>query len=155
MISGYMLDTNIFNCLMDSKLAIEEVAPADSEIYATHIQIDELSQTPNDKGRRDQLLQFFQIVDPVKISTSVIVWDISKWNEAEWADDAAAAMYNGILNLLPEKKKNPLNPCRDAIIAVTAIKKNLVLITADQDLSDALKQLGHEKNVQFLKRKAQ
>jgi len=148
MIKGYMLDTVIFNRLLDDDISLDDFSPEKPKLYMTHIQTDEVSST-SDTDRRESLLNQINLIEPEDIATSVGVWGDSYWGACEWGDNDTHALYDSILAKLPKRIKNPFNPTRDARIAVTAIKNDLILLTDDQDLQDAVVQSGYEKNVLF------
>jgi hypothetical protein len=43
----YMLDTNIFNHILDGTIDISELTKLRGEFFVTHIQLDELNATPD------------------------------------------------------------------------------------------------------------
>jgi hypothetical protein len=85
------------------------------------VQEDELAATP-DVARREALLN---VVPRERVPTSVAVWDVSRWGEAELGDGSDYEAVRG------ESRQR----YRDAIIAATAESKAQVLVTEDQDLA--------------------
>jgi len=45
----YLLDTNVFNDVLDGKISLSKLAGR--RVFATHIQHDELNNTPNQQRR--------------------------------------------------------------------------------------------------------
>ncbi len=80
---GYMLDTNIFNRLVDGRLAIRDL-PSDDEFYATSIQIQELNQT-KDVVLRTTLNQKFAELGPTQDQIKTTLWDFAGWGEGGWS----------------------------------------------------------------------
>ena len=134
---GLLLDTVIFNRLLDRKL--EPSVFGDVQLYATHLQGDELNETP-DPLRRGSLLSTFKQVAPAPIATESFILGLSRLDNAKLA--SSDTLYHSILKEIGEKPKNPNNPRRDALIGETAIRNGLTLITDDQSLRDAVNKLG-------------
>jgi len=140
----YMLDTNVFNHFLDGKITLEQLSG--HELFATHIQRDELEQTRSSE-RRSQLLSVFQSIEPKISSTATTVWGISKWGLAKYGDDDG--VYEALLKRIREldekfskNKKFPENQSKDALIAETAIREGLILVTNDRSLTIASKENG-------------
>jgi len=49
----------------------------------THIQLDQITATPDPK-RRDALLAVVAAIPSKRIPTDGAIWGLSKWNEAKW-----------------------------------------------------------------------
>lgn len=154
-----MFDTNIFNRILDDKFDFN-LLPKPTEIYATHIQHDEILNTPDKfKERRDRLLELFDYLiqecvpteafllgysrlgqarlgSGKSIETESGVWDLSNWGEFKWTKEDN--LYQPILEQLKrlDNNKNRLTShMRDSLIAETALKNNLTLVTADNKLA--------------------
>ena len=65
--TAYMLDTNVFNRLLDGQVSID--AFRGLRLVATHVQLDELRATKN-SARAAQLLRIFEEADPRMVSSS-------------------------------------------------------------------------------------
>jgi predicted nucleic acid-binding protein len=130
-----MLDTNIFNKVLDGQVCIDIFSK--SSIYVTHIQHDELKAT-NNVLRRKQLLGIFHLIEKKKIDTESAVFDVSRFDEAKFSDDS---LYEQIKKELDAVKKKP-NNIQDALIAETSIKNNLILITTDGILQEIVCRLN-------------
>ena len=132
--AGYMLDTNLFNRVADDDVALG--AFQGLRLYATHVQWDELNAT-KDIGRVAALRKAFELVGPKVVVTSSAVWDVSKWDQAGWGteDGFFQRMLKRLRELDAETGKphrDPNNPVRDVLIAETAIKNGLTVISGDQ-----------------------
>jgi predicted nucleic acid-binding protein len=142
---GYMLDTNIFDRVVDGKTPL--AAFAERSVFATHVQRDELGAACPERARA--LLEKFEVIDPGKLATVSAAWNVSKWGEAGWGDDDR--LWEQILGRIKEldqkkakkrKPKRPENQQRDALIAETAIKHGLTLVTDDTALLQAVGEFG-------------
>lgn len=156
-----MFDTNIFNRILDDQLPLEKIT-ANAEVYATHIQRDEIQNTA-DKNRREALLKVFHELtsksvptastvadisraDESKVGGSRViptesaVWDVSRWDEAKWSNgyDLYTPIRTDLDIINCDKKNNP----HDALIAETAIDNNFVLVTEDADLARVASRYG-------------
>lgn len=133
-----MLDTCIFNKLLDCKIKSEEL-PADGEFYATHIQIDEIKKT-SDVNRREALLsKFKELTQPGIIATETFLADISHVDIDRLGNGAWYGKVKGTLDSLNKRKRNN---SQDSLIAEAAIMNSFTLLTADKDLSIACEQLS-------------
>jgi predicted nucleic acid-binding protein len=133
----YMLDTNIFNSLLDESTILENL-PKDGQFIATAMQIWEISQTKNEL-KRQKLLDKFYEVGPEKVPTVSALWGVTSWNEGCYG---AGEHYQVILEKLNSKNKSKKNNHIDALIAETAMSLNAVLITSDKDLCSVISNLG-------------
>jgi predicted nucleic acid-binding protein len=134
--TGYMVDTNVFDGILDGTIAISTV---DGPLYATSIQRDEISVIPNEE-KRTSLLAIFHA--SIRLNTPVAVWDVSSWDEANFGTpeqnefvETFAAELRAADHISRKRPKAPLlNSMRDALIAITAREHGLVLITGDKNL---------------------
>lgn len=152
----YMFDTNIFNRILDRSLDLE----LEDLYYVTHIQKDELMAESNEE-RRELLLKTFNLIQSVSIPTESAIWGVSKWDQCKWGDEDNATtiptesfalgiskfemaklsdgdLYSKILYSLNSRKKRS-NNVQDALIAETAIKNEITLVTCDKALKDVVK----------------
>jgi predicted nucleic acid-binding protein len=157
----YMLDTNIFNHILDGSISLNGIEE-NAELYATHIQMDELNNT-TDQNRRNALIKVFKslinnevptestILDVSRLGQSKLggnrivptesaIWCISKWDQASWA--AEDSLYEPIKNELDKNNGYRTNNIQDALIAETAIKNNIILVTRDRDLFTIASKFG-------------
>lgn len=135
---GYMLDTNIFNRLVDGRLAISDL-PSDDEFFATSIQIQELNATSNE-GRRAALTGKFSEVSPKIDPINTSLWGYASYGESAWG--AVGDHFEKIkteLDLLNKCKPN--NPA-DALIGEVSISNQHTLITTDRHLAEVVERNG-------------
>lgn len=156
---GLTFDTNIFNAILDGSLDIGQFKGL---AYITHIQHDELQNT-KDPTRKHALLKIFDevVTDESSIDTESFVldvsrlnmaklggrrlptesaiWDVSRYGQAKWTPEDS--IYQAIKDRLDSFKKKQ-NNIQDALIAETAIKNGLALVTNDQNLCTVAKEFG-------------
>jgi len=133
-----MFDTNVFNRILDDDFDVAMLA-GEAKYYVTHVQLDEIKNTRN-STRREKLMAIFASIPQDHISTESAVWDISNWDEAKWSD--GNGLYDKILEALNERNKGKANNRQDALIAETAVKNGLGLVTRDSDLEGVVRQFG-------------
>ena len=134
-----MLDTNIFNHILDNKILIENF-PENLNLFITHIQLDELEKT-RDQNRRKMLLTIFKKIDQENIPTESLVLSVSKLGKAKLGDENG--LYKKIKLDLDEKEIKQNNK-QDALIAKTTIKNGLILVTDDSDLLEVTQKYNGE-----------
>jgi rRNA-processing protein FCF1 len=134
---SYVVDTNIFNKLVDGVFRIEDL-PSDGPYLATHVQIDELNNT-KDTERRARLFLMFAEVRPQVVPTESFVWDVSRWDHGKWGD---GILYEKLKQDLDALNKSKANNARDILIAEVAIVNEYTLLTADRDLATVAKKHG-------------
>ena len=157
---AYMLDTNVFNHVLDGKIDIASFEGR--RMIATHIQRDEISNTKNDT-RREALLSVFEfLTENLTPTTSAVagisvagaccagsdsvvptesaVWGVSRWGQAKWgtSDD----IFEGMRRELNALNKGKMNNAQDILIAETSIRNGWVLITSDIDLFAVVTKYG-------------
>jgi len=156
-----MFDTVVFNRILDGVLTIDELTEK-GQFYATHIQLDEINNTPNIE-RRQALLEVFNeitvrniptesfVLDTSRlgeaklgggniIPTETGVWDVSTWDQAKWGEENGLyTSFKTELDLLNKGKKNNI---QDTLIVETAIKNRFILITDYIDLCTVTKLFG-------------
>jgi predicted nucleic acid-binding protein len=138
----YMLDTNVFNHLLDQKISASLFAG--HHVIAAGIQADELSATSND-DRRTFLLDVFKEVAPVHTLSSSFAFGIegAGLGQAYWNDGTEQfRKMLARLEMLDQKKYRHLNQTRDVLIAETAIKNGAILITGDTNLRQVMSEFG-------------
>jgi hypothetical protein len=138
---GYMLDTTEFNAVAKGKLAVGVIAG--QRLFATHVQLDELDQTPNEEIRA-RLRAAFEVVAAESLPTESMVWDVSRWGQAKWPgkDSAFEAMRARLQELDKSGPNRNLNQHRDILIAETAIKNGFVLVSRDARLRTVTTEFG-------------
>ncbi len=138
---SFMFDTNVFNHVLDGMAELSGFVGR-AKFYATHIQIDELKNTSN-RARRDALIQVFEEITNIRVSTESFalgilsldeaklggeqpvttesaVWGISKWGRCKWA--ATDNLYRPIRSELDLLNQSKPNNAQDSLIAETSIK---------------------------------
>lgn len=136
---GFMLDTTEFNAVAKGRIAIS--AYAGLRLFATHVQLDELRSTGCERAR-DRLVATFEEIGPEKIPTETAFWNVSKWDEAKWsADDGLFKRMLGRLIALDGRDRGD-NQRRDILIAETAIKNELTLLSGDEKLRTVTTEFG-------------
>ena len=119
--NGFMFDTNIFNRILDKNIQIN-LSP-EFDYYITHIQFDELNETPIE-DRKNELLKIFKEIDQNDIPTESAIVGISRVGKCKVGN---GKLYNLLLVKLQEldkkngKKKRRENQPRDILIAETCI----------------------------------
>jgi predicted nucleic acid-binding protein len=133
----YVVDTNIFNRLADGVDVLGRL-PADAQLIATHIQIDEINSTI-DKERRARLFLAFAHFRPTLLPTETAVWGVSRWGEAKWGE---GPYFNAIGVALDSRNHSKSNNREDALIAEVALTHGYGLVTADRDLAKVVEECG-------------
>jgi predicted nucleic acid-binding protein len=134
---GFMFDTNIFNSILDGEIEIELFNRF--KLYVTHIQSDELTNTRNIQ-RREKLTEIFQKIPQEKMPTESGAWNISSWDDFKWSDPNDHLREEILAEMDSRKKKQ--NNQQDSLIAETALKNNLILVTNDGILMDTMKRFN-------------
>ncbi len=134
----YMFDTNAFNDILDGKIDLASL-PTDARYVVTHVQLDELNAT-KDERRKELLLNVFELVGADSLPTESMVWGVSRWGLSKWSsDDGVFEMIRGYLD---SRNKGKANNLQDALIGETAYKNGFVFVTRDNDLYQVLHELG-------------
>lgn len=137
---NYMIDTCIFNFLIDGNYTINDLPTG--KYYITHIQRDELDAT-TDKVRRNDLKNQLNVTNSTKVVTSVALCGLAPSGESSCGD---TKFFSIILTELDNRKKKR-NNYKDAVIGATAIKNNFLLITGDSDFAEVMENLCGENKV--------
>ena len=158
--NDFMFDTVVFNKLLDGSFTLNQFK-ANLKFYATHIQEDELNNTPS-LDRRGQLYRVFTafigrnlptestVLDVSRlgksklgsgglIPTETMVWGVGRWGQGKWG--ANGNLYADIRSRLDDLKKKK-NNVQDALIAETAICNKLCLVTDDKNLCQVAREFG-------------
>ena len=133
-----MFDTVIFNRVVEHKVSVELLAEC-VNVYATHIPRDEINNTPCSE-KKAELNQVFVDIVLEERPTESAVWGVSKWGSKWFKDDS---LYEPIKAAL-DKRKQKENNTQDALIAETAIKNDLTLVTDDNPLREEASKFGAE-----------
>lgn len=137
-IKQYILDTCIFNWLLDGRILIEDL-PSDGVFVATSVQRAELRATRSDV-RRTALLAKFEEIGPELVPPESFMFDVdgAGFDEARWSDGKT---YHHLKTALDRIHDVPSN-VQDALIAEVALKHGMALVTADQNLRSVAEQFG-------------
>ncbi len=132
-----MFDTVIFNSILDSDIDIALLNGR--ECFATHIQYDEILATP-DATRRSQLEEVFSLIPQLtQLPTESFVIGVSRLGESRLSDGILYSKMRSRLNEVNKRKRNNL---QDILIAETAMKTNITLVTHDKDLFAIITEFG-------------
>lgn len=135
---GFLLDTNIFNHLVEGKIKKEDL-PLEFPTFVTTIQYDEISKCTDD-SKRSYLMSWLRTLPDDVVPLETLVWDVGHWDNAKFSD---GEMYKKLLSSLESKKKRKNNAnIHDALLGETAIIGDMVLVTNDRDLADVVKLHG-------------
>jgi hypothetical protein len=102
----YMVDTNIFNWLVDGAVSIEDL-PSDGQFIATHIQRDEIDKT-KDVARRAKLSAKFSGT-AVVVPTESFVIGVSRLDQAKLSDGRDYTILRAELDKANKDKANNVN----------------------------------------------
>ena len=131
-----MFDTVIFNRIVENHISVESLNEF-VEVYATYVQRKEINnERMKDKEKQAKLNQIFNslVSEEHYLSTESTLWDYTPWNKGKWTDpnDNCRPIRDDLDNV--EKKENNF---KDALIAETAKKNDLILVTEDIPLQNA------------------
>jgi hypothetical protein len=132
-----VVDTNIINMLIDGTLSTDDF-PADAELIATHVQIDEINRTPDQERRARLFLSFTMTVRP-PIPTESFILDDSRLDHGKLSEDR---LYNALKAELDALNNSKPNNVQDASIAEVAIINGYTLLTAGCDLATVAQNHG-------------
>ena len=122
----YVVDTSLINKLVDGSVHADEL-PKDGSFVASHIQIDEINRTKNQKRRSELLQKFSETIDEM-LPTESFVLGTSRLDKGKLGDGVS---YDAIKTELDSMNKGKTNNSEDALIAEIAMKNGYVLLTAD------------------------
>lgn len=132
-----ILDTNIFNRLLDGQIAIAQLPLG--QYVATHIQLDEIERTPDPERRAELHAQFASIIDEVTPTESFVL-DFSRLDMARLGDAVVFEQLRDTLSAAaPQRFTANTN---DALIGEAAINNGYTLVTADRELASIVRRLG-------------
>jgi hypothetical protein len=125
--------SRLHNWPMRSPLPLSAISG--QRLFATHVQLDEIDKTPCERTRA-QLRVAFEEIAAENLPTESAVWDVSRWNQAKWpaGDSLFKAMLACLKALDKAGEKRHLNQLRDILIAETAIRNGLILVSGDPKL---------------------
>ncbi len=128
----YLLDTCVFNWLVDKKINEEDLNKliGNGVAIVTHIQIDEINNTSDQERRARLSLVQASLIKGV-IPTETTVLDIARLGYSNLGNGILYSKIKMDLDQIRSKENN----IQDALIAETSIKNGYILITADANLS--------------------
>ena len=130
-----MFDTVIFNRIVENDISVESLNEF-VEVFATYVQRKEINdEGMKDKEKQAKLNQIFNslVSEEHYLSTESTLWDYTPWNKGKWTDPNDN--YRPIRDDLDNVKKKE-NNFKDALIAETAKKNDLILVTEDSPLEN-------------------
>jgi hypothetical protein len=135
---AYMLDTNVFNAVVDGDISV--AAFAGCRLLVIGVQRAELMATKC-AARREALLAIAVEINLTTSLASTFAFGIegAGFNQACWNDGSGTfeKMLDRLRQLDTKKKKkgvDDLNPDRDILTAETAIKNQAILVSNDNNL---------------------
>ena len=135
-----MLDTNAFNVILDTPNLEPSKLSRCGKFFVTHVQLNEIQATKKPPERLSELLAVFETVEQDTVPTAAAVFDVSEYGNAEWGD--ANGDYDRILLLLKQKGGGNRGITKDALIGVTALKRQYTLVTNDARLLATVVEMG-------------
>lgn len=135
---AYLLDTNIFNQLVDDRISFAEL-PTDGPLLATYLQMQEIGNTKREE-RRILLISKFQEINPQTVPVETSIWNVTPWGEGKYGGNSV--LYEELLAELDAKNNAKKNNYADVLIAEVTIVNGHTLITADQDLANLVEGRG-------------
>lgn len=127
-----MFDSNVFDKILSGEIPLEKIKKPTIIVYVTHIQLNEIDQIPEDKltpeGRpkKAELINIIRTVG-IGIPTEGFCVGVSSIGDAKIIDEKDIPIVEKI-------QKKTGNNSKDALIGLTCLKKNLILVTADLKL---------------------
>jgi rRNA-processing protein FCF1 len=140
LMAGYMLDSNVFDKLAEEPTEfINELRNSllqGLRLYITRVQEFELNQIP-DLARRDLIASVATTVSP-EVAVSSAVYDVSTYDDpmSVYASTEQAAAQNALA------KGNFEAHGKDAVIAGTALRRKMTLVTEDGRMTKRALELG-------------
>jgi hypothetical protein len=130
-----MIDTNIVHALsadpdtlaMLTKLLVSGTV----QLLITHLQGDQLSKAP------PHIRKTARTLDLTIINTDGVVWDVSKLDRSDWADETTKKRMSRVQGM----KKRSSKQWVDTLISVTAMGGADVYVTNDKQVRNAVKRI--------------
>jgi len=134
----YILDTCIFNWLLDGQIRIEDL-PSDGVLVSSPVQQAELNATKCEE-RRAQLSLKFRQIGPDLVPAESLMFDVegAGFDQAKFGDGTTYTLLKAALDAQKPKPNN----VQDALIAEVALKNGMTLITADGRLKEVAEQFA-------------
>jgi hypothetical protein len=130
-----MIDANIVHALsadpdtlaMLTKLLVSGTV----QLLITHLQGDQLSKAP------PHIRKTARTLDLTIINTDGVVWDVSKLDRSDWADETTKKRMSRVQGM----KKRSSKQWVDTLISVTAMGGADVYVTNDKQVRNAVKRI--------------
>ncbi len=133
-----MLDTNIFNQLLDGRISVVDL-PSDGRLIATFIQLQEIRNTKS-QSRRIELEEIFVEIDPKTVPVETSLWNVTPWGQGSYG--GPSEIFASLLAELDAMNTAKNNNYADVLIAEVVLVNNYTLVTADQDLANLIESRG-------------
>src|SRR5215475_1853505 len=138
-----MIDTNIVHALSSDPDTLGMVtklrANGSVQLLITHLQGDQLSKAPPHVRKTAKTL------DLTVINTDGWVWDVSKWDRSDWADEATEKRLARVQGM----KKRTFKQWADTLISVTAAGGADAYVTNDKQARNAAKRIVVEDGLKL------
>jgi len=127
----FMLDTNMFDEVVDGNINLSLLRNYDATFYVTPVQRGELSNAGGSRGQK--LLNTFQSVAD-KEEDSIFAFDTTGagWGDGAWATGEQGQAYDKI------REEHAPGESEDVNITAVAVSKGITVVTADERLQNAL-----------------
>jgi hypothetical protein len=104
-----MIDTMIHDALVahpEGKALLDRLTtPGEVALVTTHLQQDQLGGIPDDKKRN-----LATAIKAHKLPTVAAVWDVSRWDEAEWGSTDTNTLVEALArNIIRGTTRTPLS----------------------------------------------
>jgi predicted nucleic acid-binding protein len=131
MTEEFMLDTNMFDEVVDGNIDLSLLRNYDATFYVTPVQREELSNADGSRGQK--LLNTFQSVAD-KEEDSIFAFDTkgAGWGDGAWATEEQRKAYDKI------REEHAPDESEDVNIAAVAVSEGIIVVTADRRLRNAL-----------------
>ena len=130
-----MIDTNIVHALSadpDTLAMLTKVLVSGTvQLLITHLQGDQLSKAP------PHIRKTARTLDLTIINTDGVVWDVSKLDRSDWADETTKKRMSRVQGM----KKRSSKQWVDTLISVTATGGADVYVTNDKQVRNAVKRI--------------
>ena len=140
--SNYILDTDIFSSILDDIVNLPAITRNNAIFYSTQVQHDEIKRV-RDNDKRDELLSIFRVIKNIRLPVDsetfidtgeLFVLGISKISLAQINRGPTFDRLFRALN--QTRPTNMMDNKKDALIAETALRNSLILITDDYILRE-------------------
>ena len=138
-----MIDTNIVHALSvdpDSSAMLTKLLASETvQLLITHLQGDQLSKAP------PHIRNTARTLGLTIINTDGAVWDVSKWDRSDWADETTKKRMSRVQGT----KKRSSKQWADTLISVTAAGGADVYVTNDKQARNAAKRIVMEDDLKL------